>query len=88
MQFLGHNSFDLITTGLRMQGMNGIDLCVEIKDRGITTPVIIITRFDSNITHNILKKTGAVDYILMPFETDDLIIRVEKALLIPLAVCT
>ena len=85
---LQHNSFDLITTGLRMQGMHGIDLCVEIKDRGITTPIIIITRFDSNITHNILKKTGAVDYILMPFETDDLIIRVEKALLVPLKVCT
>ena len=69
-----------------MPGMNGIDLCLEIKDRGITTPIIIITGFNSNLTDNILYKTGAADYITKPFNENDLIVRVEKALLVPLKV--
>ena len=85
---LKNNSFDLTTTDLRMPGMNGIDLCLEIKDRGITTPIIIISGFNSNLTDNILYKTGAADYITKPFNENDLIVRVERALLVPLKVCT
>jgi DNA-binding response OmpR family regulator len=78
LTILKHNSFDLITTCLRMPGVNGIDLCTEIKDRGITTPIMIITGFGSNLTHNILRKTGAVDYISKPINIYDLIVRIEK----------
>ena len=85
---LKNNSFDLTTTDLRMPGMNGIDLCLEIKDRGITTPIIIISGFNSNLTDNILYKTGTADYITKPFNENDLIVRVERALLVPLKVCT
>jgi CheY-like chemotaxis protein len=87
LTILKHNSFDLITTCLRMPGVNGIDLCLEIKDRGITTPIMIITGFSSNLTDNILRRTGAVDYISKPINLYDLIVRIEKALLIPLKVC-
>ena len=86
LAILKHNSFDLITTCLQMSGMNGVDLCMEIKDRGITTPIMIITGFNSNLTHNILRETGAVDYIAKPFNENYLIVRMEKALLIPLQV--
>ena len=82
------NSFDLITTCLHMPVKNGFDLCMEIKDRGITTPIMIITNFSGDIGYadRILKRTGAVDYIKKPFNVYDLIIRIEKALLIPLKV--
>jgi FixJ family two-component response regulator len=71
-----------------MPGMNGIDLCMEIKDRGITTPIMIITGYSNDITiaDRVLNKTGAIDYISKPINVHDLIIRAEKALLIPLKV--
>jgi DNA-binding response OmpR family regulator len=86
LTILKHNSFDLITTCLQMSGMNGVDLCTEIKDRGITTPIMIITGFSSNLTDNILERTGAIDYICKPINVFGLIKRMEKALLIPLQV--
>ena len=86
LAILKHNPFDLITTCLQMSGMNGVDLCMEIKDRGITTPIMIIAGLSSNLTDNILERTGAIDYISKPFNLNDLIIRMEKALLITLKV--
>ena len=88
LTILKHNSFDLITTCLRMPGINGVDLCMEIKDKGITTPIMIITGYsgDSTIADRVLNKTGAIDYMSKPINVHDLIIRIEKALLIPLKV--
>ena len=76
LKILETNSFDLITTCLRMDGMNGFDLCREIHARGITTPVVVIT-------YLFVKKVdieGVVDCIAKPFDLEDLRRRIEKAL--------
>jgi DNA-binding response OmpR family regulator len=86
LTILKHNKFDLITTCLRMDGMNGLDLCREIKERGITTPIMIISGQGSDFAFKALIITGAIDYISKPVNINDLIIRMEKVLLVPLKV--
>ena len=76
LKILEKDSFDLITTCLRMDGMNGIELCGEIHARGIATPIVVIT---ANININ-LEIEGVVDIIAKPFDLADFKKRIENAL--------
>ena len=78
LKILETNSFDLITTCLRMGELGGRDLCREIQARGITTPIVIISALVvSRINYEI---EGVVDVIAKPFDMYDLQGRVKKAL--------
>jgi CheY-like chemotaxis protein len=77
---LKNNSFDLITTGIRMPGMTGIELIKNIRVRDIRTPIIVITGSTTLGVVTRCAKFGVKDYVARPFEVDDLINTAEKAL--------
>ena len=77
LKLLEANSFDLITTSLRVDGMNGIELCKEIHARRITTPVVVITLYRWFKEGDI---EGVVDCIVKPFDLEDVRSRIEKVL--------
>ncbi len=71
---------DLLLMDLRMPELSGMDILQRITDQGLGVPVILMTAFG---TANIAIKAiqlGAHDYITKPFEIDDLVVAVEKAL--------
>jgi DNA-binding NtrC family response regulator len=75
---------DLVVTDVKMPDMDGLDMLAEI--RAAESPispsphVIVVTAFGSIETAKRALKLGAHDYITKPFEIDDLIVAVEKAL--------
>ena len=84
----GHNGLkqalkyipDLIITDLMMPGMNGMDLCRQLKSNERTShiPVIMLTAkadMDSKISG---LQTGADDYILKPFQIRELRTRIDN----------
>jgi two-component system response regulator PilR (NtrC family)/two-component system response regulator HydG len=76
---------DLIVTDVRMPDMDGLDMLAEIRAaaEAANAPaphVIVITAFGSIETAKRALKLGAHDYITKPFETDDLLVAIEKAL--------
>ncbi len=71
---------DLIITDLRMKGLKGLDLLEEAKKLLPLTPVIIITAFGTIESAIQAIKMGAFDYITKPFQMDELILTVKKAL--------
>jgi DNA-binding NtrC family response regulator len=80
---------DLVVTDVKMPDMDGLDMLAEIRAPAApnaTTPaadpphVVIITAFGSIETAKRALKLGAHDYITKPFEIDDLLVAVEKAL--------
>jgi DNA-binding NtrC family response regulator len=79
LKLIETGSFDLITTGVLMLGMNGIELCKELKTRGIATPVVFISGYSDPET-DVIKITGAIDFIAKPFTVDRLKSSIEKAL--------
>jgi len=78
LKFLDTHSFDLITTCLRMPGLSGIDFIKEIRTRGLSTPIIVITGFGT--LGEIAAKLGVFDYITKPFKVDNLKSAFNKAL--------
>ncbi len=75
---------DLVVTDVKMPDMDGLDMLAEIRApaSGETNPphVVVITAFGSIETAKRALKLGAHDYITKPFEIDDLLVAVEKAL--------
>ena len=73
---------DLILTDLMMPGMNGFDLCREIRSSIVLNhiPIIIITAKSEDIDKVQGIEAGADAYLLKPFNTDELYVRIDKLL--------
>ena len=72
--------FDVIITDLKMKGLKGLDLLEEAKKVTPLTPVIIITAFGTIESAIQAMKMGAYDYITKPFQLDEIVLTVKKAL--------
>jgi DNA-binding NtrC family response regulator len=79
-KILKREEFDAIVTDLKMKGLKGLDLLEEAKKRAPLTPVIIITAFGTIESAIRAMKMGAYDYVTKPFQVDELLLTVEKAL--------
>lgn len=79
-KILKKEEFDIIITDLKMKGLKGLDLLEETKQVSPLTPVIIITAFGTIESAIQAIKMGAYDYITKPFQMDEFILTVRKAL--------
>lgn len=64
--------FSLVVSDIRMPGMTGMDLLMEIKQRYPSTKVIIMTAYGSADTRIEARKKGSLSYIEKPFEIEEL----------------
>jgi DNA-binding NtrC family response regulator len=79
-KILKREEFDVIVTDLKMKGLKGLDLLEEVKKAAPLTPVIIITAFGTVESAIKAMKMGAYDYITKPFQMDEFVLTVKKAL--------
>jgi FixJ family two-component response regulator len=66
---------------VRMPGLNGLGLQKELEARGGCEQIIFITGHKDVPTATQAMKNGAVDFLLKPFDSEELIEAVKKALL-------
>ena len=71
---------DLVISDLRMPDMDGRQLMHEVKQRSPDTAVIIMTAYASVRDAVDLVKQGAYDFVPKPFDMDELLAAVERAL--------
>ncbi|HTP85626.1 MAG TPA: sigma-54 dependent transcriptional regulator [Bryobacteraceae bacterium] len=74
------DSTELIITDLRLPGMDGLQLLAALRERGLQTPIVVMTAFGSIETAVEAMKAGAVDFLPKPFSLDHLMAVVNKAL--------
>jgi DNA-binding NtrC family response regulator len=79
-KILKKEEFDILITDLKMKGLKGLDLLEETKQVSPSTPVIIITAFGTVASAIQAMKMGAYDYITKPFQMDELVLTLKKAL--------
>ena len=70
-------AFDLIVLDLRLPGLPGPEVLRTLRDRGITTPVLVLTAQDAVESKVQALRSGADDYVTKPFAFDELLARVE-----------
>lgn len=73
---------DLILTDLQMPNIDGIELIKKVKSSGYFSdiPIIVLSSKDSSKDRIECLKLGAEDYIMKPFNPEELLIRIEKVL--------
>jgi len=71
---------EAVITDLKMPGGTGIDLIKQIRSFDDDLPIILMTAFGTIETAVEALKLGAFDYITKPFEGDELIISVKRAI--------
>lgn len=71
---------DCIITDLRMPKLSGLELLEKIKAANGDVPVIVATAFGEVETAVSAMKLGAFDYVNKPFNRDEILLTIERAL--------
>ena len=72
--------FDLVITDLRLPDASGLDIVAAAKAAHPETQVILMTSFSSIESAIDALRRGANDYVIKPFDNDDFMFSVERAL--------
>ena len=77
LRFISGGHYDLVILDLRLPGMTGYEVLRTVRDRGITTPILVLTAQDA-VDHKVQAlRAGADDYVTKPFAFEELLARVE-----------
>jgi two-component system alkaline phosphatase synthesis response regulator PhoP len=69
--------FDMILLDVMLPGGSGLDICRTIRQKGIQTPVLMLTARGQVVDRVVGLKLGADDYLVKPFEMAELLARIE-----------
>jgi len=72
--------WDLILLDVMLPGGSGFDVCRDVRQRGISTPIVMLTARGQVVDRVIGLKLGADDYLTKPFEMIELLARIEVQL--------
>jgi len=72
--------FDLIILDIMLPHRSGLDICRDIRKAGLATPILLLTARDQTMDKVFGFKLGADDYVTKPFDTLELIARIEALL--------
>jgi len=77
---IGEGTYDLIILDIMLPLGSGLDLCVRMRRMGVLTPVLFLTA-RSHVAEKVAGfKAGGDDYLTKPFDTLELMARVEALL--------
>lgn len=79
LKVVRQTDLDLIVTDMRMPGMDGLELLKTVKTINPDLPVIMVTAFGEVEKAVAAMKAGAYNYLTKPFNNDELILNVFKA---------
>jgi len=71
---------DCLILDVRLPGMNGLELQRQLATSHSEIPIIFITSYEDDEVRARALNTGAVDYLLKPFNDEDLLDAIDVAL--------
>lgn len=72
--------FDLIVLDVMLPRKNGLDVCRDLRQKNVQTPVLMLTARGQVVDKVVGLKLGADDYVTKPFELMELLARIEALL--------
>ncbi len=72
--------FNLILLDLMLPKKGGLDICRDLRQQGVVTPILMLTARNHTIDKVLGLKIGADDYLTKPFEMAELLARIEALL--------
>jgi DNA-binding NtrC family response regulator len=80
LDFIANDDFDLILTDIKLPQMSGMRILKHIKDKDSDLPVVMITAYGTIKQAVEALKLGALDYVVKPFNMEELKIIVAQGL--------
>lgn len=77
---LHRNDYDLVILDLMLPGLDGSEICREMRAMNITVPVLVLTARNETDTKVQLLQIGADDYLVKPFSFAELVARIRALL--------
>ncbi len=74
------DGFDAIVLDVMLPSMDGFDVCRTLRQRGVQTPILMLTARGQVVDRVVGLKLGADDYLTKPFEMAELAARLEALL--------
>ncbi len=81
LEYLSKNHADLVILDIKMPDMDGISALQEIKKNNRDTDVVMVTAYASLDTARSALRFGAHDYLIKPFDKDDVLHVVKSGLI-------
>jgi DNA-binding response OmpR family regulator len=75
---LGTDDFDLVVCDYRMPGRTGMDLLVELRQKGSAVPVLMISAFADRAAEASFRELGALALLKKPIRRQELIEQTAK----------
>ena len=72
--------FDLILLDIKMPKRDGLDVLRQVKAKGLSTPIVMLTAYQSVELAKEAVKLGASDYVVKPFSREQVLSAVRGAL--------
>jgi len=70
-------AFDLVVLDINLPDVSGLALCAELRTRGVTAPILLLTARDSVADRVAGLERGADDYLTKPFAFAELVARLR-----------
>jgi DNA-binding response OmpR family regulator len=80
MQLVESEKPDLVILDIMLPGIDGFDVCLHLRTKGFTAPILILTARSEEVDRVVGLEIGADDYIVKPFSTRELLARVKAHL--------
>ena len=75
-----NDNFDLYILDINVPGMNGVEVCSNIRQTDKVTPIMMLTAFGDVEDKVLAFDRGADDYLVKPFHFDELFVRIQSLL--------
>lgn len=72
--------YDVLILDVMLPGQSGIDVCRRLRQRGVSTPILMLTALSSTGNKVEGLQSGADDYLVKPFDFEELAARVQALL--------
>ena len=72
--------YDLIILDVMLPRRNGFDICRDLRQQGVSSPILMLTARSETVEKVLGLKIGADDYVTKPFDTLELLARIEAIL--------
>jgi DNA-binding response OmpR family regulator len=74
------DEYDLVLLDVMLPGVDGFTICRDLRERGLTVPVLMLTARDTTDDKVTGLDSGADDYLVKPFAFEELLARVRTLL--------
>lgn len=74
------NPYDLIVLDLMLPQMDGMDVCKQLRQKQIETPILMLTAKDDELDKILGLELGADDYLTKPFSPKEVVARIKAIL--------